>query len=156
MSQPELRAALEAAVQGTFPTLIGREAALSEVTEGEEIPSFHGYSGIVGFGSDWSGALVIQCPKPLALSLTNLMLGDGQPVDDDTVKDAVGEIVNVVAGSMKLRLSSCGVTSSLSLPTIVEGNPHQVSSIGRGGWCIAKFSLPEGEFLAAARIKEKE
>ena len=68
----------------------------------------------------WHGATLMQIPGLLAKQLGALMFeGDADAqVSDAEVRDAVGEITNIVAGNFR-RVMPEG--ASMSLPTVVEG-----------------------------------
>ena len=62
----------------------------------------------------WDGALAIMCPLKLAQTLTAQMFqGDSAP-DHDDVRDALGEVANMLGGNVKTLLPS---PSRISLPT---------------------------------------
>jgi len=91
---------------------IGTEAAVSMI--GAHIP-------LVGTGQAFDLALVSSYDGCQALSRAILCMGTGQPLKDAEVADAVGEIVNMLAGSMKRRLSGLGTEFTLGLPIFIHG-----------------------------------
>lgn len=68
---------------------------------------------------DWNGRLVLTCDRDVAAQIAGAMLGCGPeevlPAID--VHDAVGEVLNVVGGSVKGALSS---VQALGLPGVSE------------------------------------
>jgi chemotaxis protein CheX len=84
-------------------------------------------TGIVNIDGAWRGAVFVQCPLALASLLTAAMFqGDEAPTLDD-VRDALGELTNMVAGNVKALLPE---PSSISLPTVAFGSNYQISVVG--------------------------
>jgi chemotaxis protein CheX len=80
------------------------------------------------------GTLVVSCDQAVAGRLAAGMLGTkGQEVDDDTVRDALGELVNQIGGTIKRKLVAAGTDMMLSVPVVVAGSPitHRVKSTAR-------------------------
>jgi chemotaxis protein CheX len=69
---------------------------------------------------DWSGTLRLWCTDAAAASMTRslLKLRPGAEPDAEDVEDALGEVVNVVAGSLK---GALGGSSQLGLPQVGSG-----------------------------------
>lgn len=71
----------------------------------------------VALSGDWAGRVRLACDAATAASLARTMLGarDGDPVPDADVRDAVGELANVVGGNVKGMLPG---TTALGLPRV--------------------------------------
>jgi chemotaxis protein CheX len=82
-------------------------------------------SAIIGLTGEARGAVVISMKKALAAKLTDILTGTRHKDLDDEVVDAIGEIVNIIAGNVKKHLE---ITFKLviSLPTIVQGPQHAI------------------------------
>ena len=76
---------------------------------------------------DWSGTLRLWCTDTAAASMTRalLKLRPGVEADAEDVEDALGELVNVVAGSLK---GALGGTSQLGLPDVAGGTAPDTST----------------------------
>jgi chemotaxis protein CheX len=93
-------------------------ADTSEVTEWD-------ISAVIGLTGEARGAVVISMKKDLAIKLTGMLTGaEHQAVDDDVI-DAIGEIVNIIAGNVKKNLEEA-FRLVISLPTIVQGTEHSI------------------------------
>lgn len=82
-------------------------------------------SGIIGIAGDAKGVVVISFASDLARALTERVVGEGEVLSDDDVLDAVGEVVNIIAGNAKRGLEHWRL--SISLPSIVRGGDHAVA-----------------------------
>src|SRR5262245_58108912 len=84
----------------------------------------HEVSGIIGFAGSITGAIILSLPREVAVELvarfSTLRLEPGHP----DFADALGELVNMVAGSAKSKIPQTDVT--ISCPTVVLGNNIQV------------------------------
>jgi hypothetical protein len=76
---------------------------------------------LVGGGQAFDLALVSSPEGCQALSRAILCMSDGAPLRDAEVADAVGEIVNMLAGSVKRRISGHGADLALGLPLFIHG-----------------------------------
>jgi chemotaxis protein CheX len=82
-------------------------------------------SAVIGLTGEAGGAVVISMKTGLAEKLTDVLTGKSHNSIDDEVVDAVGEIVNIIAGNAKKGLEE-SFRLVISLPTIVQGPGHQI------------------------------
>jgi chemotaxis protein CheX len=82
-------------------------------------------SSIIGLTGEARGAVVISMKKELAIRLTDQLTGTPHEKLDDEVVDAIGEIVNIIAGNVKKNLEEA-FRLVISLPTIVQGKEHAI------------------------------
>ncbi|GAA4375709.1 chemotaxis protein CheX [Nocardioides caricicola] len=79
---------------------------------------------------DWNGRIILTCDTEVATQIAGAMLGAPaeEVLPDDDVHDAVGEVLNVVGGSVK---GALGGVMSLGLPGVTEATspPSPDSSI---------------------------
>ena len=80
-------------------------------------------SAVIGLTGEARGAVVISMKKDLATKLTGMLTGAEHKTVDDDVVDAIGEIVNIIAGNVKKDLEEA-FRLVISLPTIVQGKEH--------------------------------
>lgn len=82
-------------------------------------------SAIIGLTGEARGALVISMKTGLACNLTGMLTGAKHTGMDDEVVDAIGEIINIIAGNAKRGLEE-SFRLVISLPTIVRGAGHTI------------------------------
>lgn len=82
----------------------------------------------VHYAGAWKGALLLECTRTQACAFTGRLL-DMEPPEEinDDVRDAVGELANMIAGNLKPVLPP-GV--ALSMPTLVEGTDYALRILG--------------------------
>ncbi|HHU37151.1 MAG TPA: chemotaxis protein CheX [Treponema sp.] len=82
-------------------------------------------SAVIGLTGEARGALVISMKTELACELTGMLTGSKHTSMDDEVVDAIGEIINIIAGNVKRDLEE-SFRLVISLPTIVRGAGHTI------------------------------
>ena len=83
-------------------------------------------SAVIGLTGEARGAVVISMKDDLAIRLTAILTGKSHKVLYDDVVDAVGEIINIIAGNVKYELEE-SFRLVISLPTIIKGKEHSVN-----------------------------
>lgn len=111
----------------------------------------HDVSGIVGFSGDVVGSVVLCLPKASALELVARLAGTPLAFESADFTDAVGELVNMIAGGAKARFT--GRTVAISCPSVVVASEHQVQAPS-GTVCVCiPCSSPTGEFAINVAIQ---
>jgi chemotaxis protein CheX len=82
-------------------------------------------SAVIGLTGEARGAVVISMKQELALKLTDTLTQTKHHSLDDEVADAIGEIINIIAGNAKKGLEE-SFRLVISLPTIIEGEKHSI------------------------------
>ncbi|MDR1507363.1 MAG: chemotaxis protein CheX [Treponema sp.] len=82
-------------------------------------------SAVIGLTGEANGAVVVSMRSALAEKLTEKLTGKPHTSIDGEVVDAVGEIVNIIAGNAKKGLEEA-FRLIISLPTIIQGQNHQI------------------------------
>jgi chemotaxis protein CheX len=85
----------------------------------------------------WYGALVMMCPMALARTLTAQMFQAESDPDLDDVRDALGELANMLGGNVKALLPA---PSQISLPAVAIGSDYELSVVGASEVARASFS----------------
>jgi chemotaxis protein CheX len=82
-------------------------------------------SAVIGLTGEARGAVVISMKSSLAIRFTDILTGSSHIEPDEEVVDAIGEIVNIIAGNVKKNLEE-SFRLIISLPTIVQGSNHVI------------------------------
>ena len=119
-------ALIEASTRGVFEMMLG-----STVTRGQESALPEGdITAMVGLAGGLCGVLSIRCSLETANLLASKMLGINTAEAESATRDALGEIANVVAGSIKTAVPGLDDVCFLSTPTVVIGHDFKVYSLG--------------------------
>ena len=82
-------------------------------------------SGIIGLSGEAKGAVAISLKDATAFKVTSILTGEEHQSFDADVTDAVGEIINIIAGNVKKDFEEA-LRIKISLPTIVKGKAHSI------------------------------
>ena len=82
-------------------------------------------SGIIGLSGEATGAVVISLKEASALEVTKILTGQDYKTIDADVTDAVGEIINIIAGNVKKDFED-ELHVKISLPSIIKGKAHSI------------------------------
>lgn len=115
--------------QEVFSTMVMLEVQPGAVVEGKGESLVSNVTAMIGLAGDLRGMLAVLCPEAAAKAITGSMLG--MEVDElgEDVKDAVGEIANMVAGGLKSGLNDLGRKIELAIPTAVIGESFRMSGM---------------------------
>ncbi len=115
---------LDASVEEVFELMLGVKCRRSPV----EKPASHDESvtAVVGFGGLLSGACVFRGSYETALKIAGHMTGMQFDEVDDTVKDAIGEVCNMLAGSWKGKVPELAANCGLSVPAVITGRDYKL------------------------------
>ena len=82
-------------------------------------------SGIIGLSGEASGAVAISLKAVTAFRITKILTGLEHTYIDLDVTDAIGEIINIIAGNVKKYFED-ELRIKISLPSIVKGQAHSI------------------------------
>ena len=83
-------------------------------------------TAVVGFGGVLSGACIFRSSAQSAMQMAALMTGMSFAEVDDTVKDAMGEICNMLAGAWKGKVPELASHCGLSVPAVITGSDYRL------------------------------
>lgn len=116
----------------------------------EPFPTYD-ISGIIGLSRDAKGSVVLSFPKKVALKIVSKFLETELEGIGPDVTDGIGELTNIIAGSAKKDIKNMRI--SISLPTVIVGNDHQVSSPKDTPEVLIPFESPIGNFTLEVSFK---
>ncbi len=117
-------------------------------------PALNSLTASVHLVGEWKGVVLLQCGLPEALAFTACLLpGPERSGMDEDVRDALGELVNMVGGNLKSVLPP-GV--ALSIPSVVAGSDYAVHICGGNAFHTVGFSSDLGDFwVTLVQVLEK-
>lgn len=81
--------------------------------------------------TSFKGTVYVSFPKATLLKVLNNMLGVNQTNITPDIENASGELTNIIYGNTKRVLSEQGYEFQTTLPSVVRGADHQVTSNGQ-------------------------
>ena len=114
---------LDASVHEVFQLMLGVDCRreVADEQQGQEW-----VTAVVGFGGLLSGACVFRTGGQAARKIAEKMTGMEFDDVDDTVKDAVGEICNMLAGAWKGKVPNLSANCGLSVPAVITGHDYNL------------------------------
>lgn len=114
---------LDASVEEVFRLMLGLECkrAMGPVAVDSE-----SVTAVVGFGGVLSGACVFKSGAGTAMKIAAHMTGMEFSAIDDTVKDGIGEICNMLAGAWKGKVPELAANTGLSVPAVITGHDYKL------------------------------
>ena len=113
-----------AAAEEVFSTMIFMEVKKSvEQSRRAGIEEGDTILGLISFKGDLEGCLGIHCHLSCAKAIAQNMLGmaPSEELDKAEICDAIGEVANMVMGSIKTRLQETVTSLDVSIPTVIKG-----------------------------------
>ncbi len=114
---------LDAAVEEVFHLMLGVHSGRRQVNLHADLESV---TAVVGFAGVLSGACLFRCGGPTARRIAACMTGMEFIEVDDTVKDAVGELCNMLAGAWKGAFPRLSAGCGLSVPAVITGRDYRL------------------------------
>jgi chemotaxis protein CheX len=148
----ELEQYLVDATLEVFASMIFIEIAAEPPSDNPGVEIEPNLSSLIGLGGDIKGILAVHCPEAVALGITAAMLGMEVTELGEDVKDAIGEIANMVAGGLKASLAASGKKVELAIPTTVVGKAIRTSGLSGATRAMVLFSSPLGRFAVELRF----
>lgn len=111
-------------------------------------------SGIVGLSGEARGTISVSFSRKCILTIVSRMLGEDIAEINDEVRDAVGEILNIVSGHGRQKLQAFGMTVKGAIPTVITGKKHAITHITSYPVIAVPFSTENGEFTFEVCLEE--
>ena len=107
-------------------------------------------SGIIGLTGAKQGSVVVSFTKECALKVVSAMLMEEFTDLNDEVRDAVGEITNMISGDARKHLAELGLKFEAGIPTVISGKNHEISHSSNGPCIVIPFKCDGLEFFVEA------
>lgn len=110
-------------------------------------------AAIIGLSGDAQGMVCVSFHKDVALRVVEQFLGEKPTEINSDVFDAIGEVINIIAGNAKALIQ--GLKLSISLPTVMHGEKFYMSLPKDATVLSIRFELPDiGEFNLIVTMKQ--
>ena len=146
------------AVQNVFGTMLSLELERLGQPAHEIAKHNENVVGAIGFGGRATGVVHLYLTDDFARTATSTLLGTGvEEVGDPEINDVIGELCNMIGGTLKSNLSDAGFSCQLSLPTVLRGADLQIETPGlkAGRHVECGFRYDGHTLRAVAALKEE-
>lgn len=104
-------------------------------------------SGIIGVTGDCTGIVVLTFSKNVAAKMVSQMIGEEICECDEDACDAIGEMVNIIAGNANRELENLGLGKlNVSVPTVLIGSELKVKNPKNVPFVCIGFDTDLGSF----------
>ena len=134
---------LDEAVDEVFRLMLGVTCRHNKVRAQEDQESV---TAVVGFGGPFSGACVFRAGANTAMKMAERMTNTQHKTLDHTVKDAAGEICNMLAGVWKGRVPELAASCRLSIPAVITGRDYNLHVLAPEFEVRRHYSFDDGSF----------
>ena len=117
---------LDASVEEVFQMMLGVACRRNQELADPGLDETESVTAVVGFGGLLSGACVFSCGRKAAMQIAAQMTGMEFDEIDDTVKDGIGEICNMLAGGWKGKVPELAAHCGLSVPAVITGRDYKL------------------------------
>jgi chemotaxis protein CheX len=134
------------ATRDVFSTMVMMELESGSPVIGKGGAITSNISSMLGFGGGLKGVLAIHCTTQSAQGITSAFLGMEVEALDEDVKDAIGELTNMIAGNLKVFFAQTGIDVKLAIPTSVIGESYHISGLFGANRTVVPFVSEKGPF----------
>ncbi|MGH9586794.1 MAG: chemotaxis protein CheX [Acidobacteriaceae bacterium] len=114
---------MDEAVEEVFSLMMGIHCTSVDDCPSDEAEII---SSVIGLAGAMSGTCVLRCGERTARRIAEAMTGVELKSLDNLVKDAMGEVCNMVTGAWKGRHAVFASKCMLSTPTVITGSNYQL------------------------------
>lgn len=139
---------IETATRGVFEMMLGCTVTRAQHT----LPPEGDITAMVGLAGGLCGVLSVRCNLETASLLASKMLGINTAEAETATRDALGEIANVVAGSLKTAVPGLEDSCFLSTPTVVIGHDFKVYSLGNSTTAVVPLEVEGSQVWLALDV----
>ncbi|MFQ5686466.1 MAG: chemotaxis protein CheX [Candidatus Scalindua sp.] len=157
--------ALNEAANEVFSTMLMMEVKTQEsFVRDEKNVSTDLISSLHFFGNKYMGKIAIFSSGGVACHIANAMLGTETTEVNEEIKDGMGEIVNMIAGVAKVKLTDTLGDMHLLTPWVIAGRHLTIASPEKSGgvdfaldsqasfsWVMTKVEFEKGTFMVGVQ-----
>ena len=121
--------ALDCAAVEVFDMMVGTALGPAEEVV---LPRVADYTSMIGLAGDLCGVLSFRCSNSSAALIASKMLGTDENTTAECMRDALGEICNMVAGAFKAHVTDIIEQCFLSVPMVVSGKDYEMHPLADG------------------------
>ncbi len=110
-------------------------------------------SAIVGITGEAEGSICLSFTRDCILYIVSKMFGEKKIEIDEEVKDAVGELTNMISGASRRALEGLGHQFQGAIPSVISGHNHEVRHVTKGPILSIPFTTEAGGFTVEVCFK---
>ncbi len=111
-------------------------------------------SAIIGLTGDVKGTISVSFTEKSILTIVTNMFKEEVTELNDEVRDAAGEIANMISGQARQKLEGLGRNLKAAIPTVIIGKNHTITHITDEKIVAIPFNSNNGEFTIEVCFEE--
>ncbi len=111
-------------------------------------------TGIIGLTGSKKGSVILSLSKKAALKIASSMLKEKFYYINTEIRDAIGELTNVIAGDARRALAEQGYKLEAGIPTVIVGQGQEIESITSGPILAIPFEVDGCQFVVNASFEK--
>ena len=150
-----LHQAMLAGAAEVFETMIFMD--IKESFEDEQHPKGNTFFGSITFTGNMEGCLAICCSALCAKAIAQNMLGmtPAEELNETEITDAIGEVANMVMGTVKSRIQETVGGLNVSIPTVVKGRAIDNSLGDHASRIVTRLNIAD-EYVAELSLMYRQ
>jgi chemotaxis protein CheX len=113
-------------------------------------------AGVIGLTGKTRGTVSVSFTEDCILSIVSNMLGEEMMELNNDIKDAVGEITNMITGQARQKLEEIGMSLKAAIPTVITGKNHTITHITVAPVMAIPFSTDNGKFTIEVCFEDQQ
>ncbi len=99
-------------------------------------------SAVVGLtGKDFTGSFVVSFKRQCIFQIVAALFGQAPKEINEEVRDAAGEMANMICGAFRRRFGEQGISLQASTPVIVTGKDHTLKILCQSQRLVIPYSI---------------
>ena len=123
-----------------FSTMLDRAVEFAEPTYKGPQPTAN-VVATVGFAGTLSGYVSLCVSKEAAFEIAQALLGSSAEEAHEHVRDAAGEMANMIAGSVRTAMTDRGQTLGISTPIVTVGTDFSTAALRDVSQAVCPFKM---------------
>lgn len=109
-------------------------------------------SSVVGLAGEFQGLVGVHAGEDVARGIAGAFLESEFQEVNEEVKDALCELANMLAGSIKTSLTQKEYNVQISIPSVIHGD-YSMIIYSQAEWIMLPFETDTGRFLVEVQLK---
>lgn len=111
-------------------------------------------SGVIGLTGEASGMIAVSFSQGSILAIVSQMLGEDIKEMNEEIRDATGEIANMISGQARKKLEQMGRSLQAAIPTVIMGENHILTHVTKHPTIAVPFATDSGNFTIEVCFEE--
>jgi len=116
--------------------------------------AFGDITAIIGVSGERIGSIAVSFPRESAEALVLGMLGEGVEDLEQDMRDAVGEVTNMISGQARAAIAMAGLALQASTPSIVVGEHMEIEHKTKAAVIAIPFTMSGKTFAVEFCLEE--